>query len=97
LHLVGAIAPSLQSIQVANITTIREHPIPHVVVAMAVAVMRADKKVVEVIMITIAIVTTIEIRRSTIILLVISVTVFLPMTPVVTSIVVLMTARPMRT
>jgi hypothetical protein len=43
----------LQSIQVANITTIREHPTPHVVVAMAAAEMavvavvtRADKKVV---------------------------------------------------
>jgi hypothetical protein len=49
----------LQSIQVANIATISPHPIPHVVVAMAAVaaavvaeVMRADKKVVEVIVTT---------------------------------------------
>jgi hypothetical protein len=79
-------------------------PIPHVVVAMAVAgmavvaaMMRADKKVVEVVVTTTTIIAAIEIRRSTRTLLAMSVTIFLLVMPAVTSLVVLMTARPMRT
>jgi hypothetical protein len=68
-----------------------------VAVAVAVVAMRAVKKVVEVVVTTTAIVATIEIRRSTRILLAISVTGFLPVTSIVTSLVVLMIARPMRT
>jgi uncharacterized UPF0146 family protein len=64
--------------------------------AVVAAVMRANKKVVEVVVTTNAIIA-IEIRRSTKTLLAISVTVFLLATPAITSIVVLMTARPIRT
>jgi hypothetical protein len=60
------------------------------------AAMRADKKVVEVIMTTTTIIMVIEIRRLTRTLLVIFVPVFLLVTSVVTSLVVLMTARPVR-
>jgi hypothetical protein len=55
LHLVKAVVPTLQSIQVINIATICPHPIPHVVLAVAAAAMAvaaavtsANKKVVEV-------------------------------------------------
>jgi hypothetical protein len=60
-HLVRAVDPTLQNIQVTNIVKIHLHPIPHVVVA-AVAVVavaaatRADKMVVEVVVTTTAIV-----------------------------------------
>jgi hypothetical protein len=102
-HLVRAIVPALQSIQVTNITTISPHPIPHVVVAVAVVAVavvavatRADKKVVEVIMTITIIIVAIKIRRSTRTLLTISVTIFLLTISAVTSLVVLMTAKPMR-
>jgi hypothetical protein len=72
-----------------------------VVVAVAVAVVvvttRADKKVVNIVVTTTTIVMTIEIRRLTRTLLVISVTIFLHATSAVTSLVMLMTARPTRT
>jgi hypothetical protein len=102
LHLVGAIDPALQNIQVANIVMILLHPIPHVVVAAVVvaavaAAMRADRMVVEVVMTITAIVAAIEIRRSTRTLLVISVTVFLLVTSAAISLIMLMTVRPTRT
>jgi hypothetical protein len=77
---------------------IRLHPILHVVAAAAVvaAVTRADKMVVEAIVTITAIDTAIEIRRSTRTLLVIFVNVFLLVTSVAISLVVLMTARPTR-
>jgi hypothetical protein len=65
------------------------------VVAAEVAVMKADKKVVEVVMTTTTIAAAIEIRRSTRILLVISITVFPLVMFVVTSLVMLTIARPM--
>jgi energy-converting hydrogenase Eha subunit C len=69
-HLVGAVDPALQNIQVANIMMIRLLPIPHVMVAATTvaavaAATRADKMVVEVIVTTTVIITAIEIRRST--------------------------------
>jgi hypothetical protein len=65
-------------------------------VAVVAVATRADKKVVEVIVTTTTIVVAIEIRRSTRTLLAISVTVFLLAMSVVTSLVVLMIARPTR-
>jgi hypothetical protein len=65
--------------------------------AVVAVVTRVDKKVVEVVVTTTAIVTAIEIRRSTGTLLAISITIFLLVTFAVTSLVMLMTARPTRT
>jgi hypothetical protein len=67
------------------------------VVAVMVAATRANKKVGEVVMTTTTIIMAIEIRRLTRTLLAISVTIFLLATFIVTSLVMLMTARPMKT
>jgi hypothetical protein len=74
------------------------HPILHVVAAAVVATTtRVDKMVVEVVVTITAIDAVIEIRRSTRTLLMIFVNVFLLVTSIAISLVVLMTVRPMRT